>query len=116
MVVGPSTHSIPAEKPAETGTETKIMVFVEKPTQDLATPIVVQKEASEEVKKPEKDPQIECLSEEIHSQRSGKTTKSFKFEVYVESQAEILSKNEKLNHKIEIFIEKEEVAKYLQML
>lgn len=68
------------------------MVFVEKPAQDLTTPIVVQKEASEEVKKLEEDPQIECLSEQIHSQRSGKTAKSFKFEVYVESQADILSK------------------------
>jgi len=52
----------------------------------------------------------------MQGQRSGKSIKSFKFEVYVEPQANIVSKTETFNHKMEICIEKEEVAKYLQMI
>lgn len=82
----------------------------------------MEKEAKTEGQKMVEEPAVESLSEELQSQRSPrsiksiKSFKSFKFEVYVESQAEIPSITEKSKNKLEIFIEKDEVAKYLQMI
>lgn len=112
--MGPSTHSIPAaEQPSAPA---KIVIVVQKVPEDLTTPILVEKQAAAEGQKMSEEPAVESLSEELHSQRSARSIKSFKFEVYVESQAEISSKTEKFNNKLEIFIEKEEVAKYMQMI
>jgi hypothetical protein len=84
--VGPSTHSIPAEQPSAPA---KIVIVVEKVPEDLNTPIVVERQGAAEVQKMAEEPAVESLSEEQQSQHSARTVKSmksFKFEVYVESQ------------------------------
>jgi hypothetical protein len=56
--VGPSTHSIPDEKPsAKNPSEAKIVVFVQK-AEDLTTPIVIQKEPTVGVQNLVEEPQI----------------------------------------------------------
>ena len=56
--VGPSTHSIPDEKPpAKNPSEAKIVVFVEK-AEDLTAPIMIQKEPTAEVQNLVEEAQI----------------------------------------------------------